>query len=137
MFGWCSVCMFLHGVCTRVLHCVWPATHPNRHLQTVRDKCFEKCIVKPSSSLGSSEQQCLARCCDRCAAGGLSGLPAWQLGCGCGAAGRAAPRSLLVSLSPVKVRGGDPDSHKGCAGHERPGVTADEATLVHCLLNGV
>ncbi|KAK9807251.1 hypothetical protein WJX73_003197 [Symbiochloris irregularis] len=33
--------------------------------QTVRDKCFEKCVTKPSSSLGSSEQQCLARCCDR------------------------------------------------------------------------
>ncbi|CAL5228860.1 g12070 [Coccomyxa viridis] len=32
---------------------------------TVRDKCFEKCVTKPSSSLGSSEQQCLARCCDR------------------------------------------------------------------------
>ncbi len=35
------------------------------YLQTVRDKCFEKCVTKPSSSLGSSEQQCLARCCDR------------------------------------------------------------------------
>ena len=34
-------------------------------LQTVRDKCFDKCITKPSSSLGSGEQQCLARCSDR------------------------------------------------------------------------
>ncbi|KAK9830672.1 hypothetical protein WJX74_001892 [Apatococcus lobatus] len=34
-------------------------------VSTVRDKCFEKCVTKPSSSLGSSEQQCLARCCDR------------------------------------------------------------------------
>ncbi|KAI3424729.1 hypothetical protein D9Q98_008118 [Chlorella vulgaris] len=33
--------------------------------QTVRDKCFDKCVTKPSSSLSSSEQQCLARCCDR------------------------------------------------------------------------
>lgn len=33
--------------------------------QTVRDKCFEKCVTKPSSSLGSSEQQCIARCADR------------------------------------------------------------------------
>ena len=33
--------------------------------QTVRDKCFEKCITKPGNSLSSSEQQCLARCCDR------------------------------------------------------------------------
>ena len=33
--------------------------------QTVRDKCFEKCITKPSSALSSSEQQCLARCADR------------------------------------------------------------------------
>ena len=32
---------------------------------TVRDKCFDKCVTKPSSSLSSSEQQCLARCCDR------------------------------------------------------------------------
>ncbi len=31
----------------------------------MRDKCFDKCITKPSSSLSSSEQQCLARCCDR------------------------------------------------------------------------
>ncbi len=34
-------------------------------LQTVRDKCFAKCIGKPSSTLSSSDQQCLARCCDR------------------------------------------------------------------------
>lgn len=33
--------------------------------QTVRDKCFNKCVTKPSSSLSSSEQQCLAKCCDR------------------------------------------------------------------------
>jgi len=32
---------------------------------TLRDKCWDKCITKPSSSLSSSEQQCLARCCDR------------------------------------------------------------------------
>ena len=43
------------------------------YLQTVRDKCFEKCVTKPSSSLGSSEQQCLARCCDRYAE--VSGKP--------------------------------------------------------------
>jgi import inner membrane translocase subunit TIM13 len=34
-------------------------------MQTVRDKCFDKCVTRPSSSLSSSEQQCLARCCDR------------------------------------------------------------------------
>ena len=34
-------------------------------IQTVRDKCFEKCVTKPSSSLSSSEQQCLSRCSDR------------------------------------------------------------------------
>lgn len=34
-------------------------------IQTVRDKCFEKCVTKPSSSLSSSEQQCLSRCADR------------------------------------------------------------------------
>uniref|UniRef100_A0A061RWW5 Mitochondrial import inner membrane translocase subunit n=1 Tax=Tetraselmis sp. GSL018 TaxID=582737 RepID=A0A061RWW5_9CHLO len=31
----------------------------------VRDKCFEKCVTKPGSSLSSSEQTCLQRCCDR------------------------------------------------------------------------
>lgn len=38
-------------------------------VQTVRDKCFDKCVTKPGNSLSSSEQQCLARCCDRCACG--------------------------------------------------------------------
>jgi len=33
--------------------------------QTVRDKCFAKCITKPSNSLSSGEQTCLSRCCDR------------------------------------------------------------------------
>ncbi len=33
--------------------------------QTVRDKCFKACITKPGTSLSSSEQQCLAKCCDR------------------------------------------------------------------------
>lgn len=37
----------------------------NEFYQTVRDKCFGTCVTKPSSSLSSSEQQCLARCCDR------------------------------------------------------------------------
>lgn len=42
--------------------------------QTVRDKCFDKCITKPSSSLSSSDQQCLARCCDRYAEVGAARL---------------------------------------------------------------
>jgi len=33
--------------------------------QTVRDKCFAKCVTKPSTSLSSGEQTCLSRCCDR------------------------------------------------------------------------
>lgn len=33
--------------------------------QTVRDKCFKACVTKPGTSLTSSEQQCLAKCCDR------------------------------------------------------------------------
>ena len=32
---------------------------------TVRDKCFNKCVTRPSTSLSSGEQACLARCCDR------------------------------------------------------------------------
>ena len=52
----------LRIICTSVIMkysgCSWGG-------QTVRDKCFEKCITRPSSSLGSSDQQCLARCADR------------------------------------------------------------------------
>ena len=33
--------------------------------QTVRDKCFEKCVTRPSSSLSGGEQKCLTNCCDR------------------------------------------------------------------------
>lgn len=33
--------------------------------QNVRDKCFKACITKPGASLSNSEQQCLAKCCDR------------------------------------------------------------------------
>jgi hypothetical protein len=31
----------------------------------VRDKCFQKCITRPGSSMSNSEVQCLANCCDR------------------------------------------------------------------------
>ena len=34
-------------------------------LQTVRDKCFAKCITAPGRSLSSGEQTCLQRCVDR------------------------------------------------------------------------
>lgn len=34
-------------------------------LQTVRDKCFDKCITNPGRSLSGSEQSCLQRCVDR------------------------------------------------------------------------
>lgn len=33
--------------------------------QNVRDKCFKACITKPGASLSNSDQQCLAKCCDR------------------------------------------------------------------------
>jgi len=32
---------------------------------TVREKCFEKCVPKPGTSLSSGEQTCIARCTDR------------------------------------------------------------------------
>ncbi|KAH7431533.1 hypothetical protein KP509_08G054000 [Ceratopteris richardii] len=32
---------------------------------TVRDKCFMKCVTKPSSSLSGSESSCISRCVDR------------------------------------------------------------------------
>mmetsp|Transcript_13243 Transcript_13243/g.23785 ORF Transcript_13243/g.23785 Transcript_13243/m.23785 type:complete len:81 (+) Transcript_13243:85-327(+) len=32
---------------------------------TITNKCFEKCVTRPSSSLSGSEQQCLAKCTDR------------------------------------------------------------------------
>ncbi|XP_022892986.1 mitochondrial import inner membrane translocase subunit Tim13-like isoform X2 [Olea europaea var. sylvestris] len=34
-------------------------------LETVRGKCFEKCITKPGSSLSGSESSCISRCVDR------------------------------------------------------------------------
>lgn len=36
-----------------------------RRAQTVRDKCFAKCIPKPGSSLSSGEVTCISRCTDR------------------------------------------------------------------------
>ncbi|KAG6790736.1 hypothetical protein POTOM_006901 [Populus tomentosa] len=34
-------------------------------MQTVRDKCFAKCITKPGSSLSGSESSCISRCVER------------------------------------------------------------------------
>lgn len=34
-------------------------------METVQKKCFERCITKPGTSISSSEQQCITRCCDR------------------------------------------------------------------------
>jgi len=34
-------------------------------LQTVGNKCFEKCVTKPGSSLSGSESSCISRCVDR------------------------------------------------------------------------
>ncbi|KZP27307.1 hypothetical protein FIBSPDRAFT_1040189 [Athelia psychrophila] len=34
-------------------------------ITTTNDKCFAKCILKPSTSLSSSEETCLTRCLDR------------------------------------------------------------------------
>mmetsp|Transcript_5201 Transcript_5201/g.7960 ORF Transcript_5201/g.7960 Transcript_5201/m.7960 type:complete len:83 (+) Transcript_5201:766-1014(+) len=31
----------------------------------ISEKCFTKCVSKPSTSLGSGEQKCLAMCMDR------------------------------------------------------------------------
>ncbi|XP_047975959.1 mitochondrial import inner membrane translocase subunit TIM13-like isoform X1 [Salvia hispanica] len=37
----------------------------SRLVQTVRGKCFDKCITKPGSSLSGSESSCISRCIDR------------------------------------------------------------------------
>ena len=42
-----------------------PPPEKKNSKQTVRDKCFQKCVVKPSTALSSGEQTCLSRCCDR------------------------------------------------------------------------
>ncbi|VFQ98321.1 unnamed protein product [Cuscuta campestris] len=39
--------------------------HFQRFFETVRDKCFEKCITKPGSSLSGSESSCVSRCVER------------------------------------------------------------------------
>ena len=31
----------------------------------VTDKCFKECITSPGSSMGSSDQKCVAMCMDR------------------------------------------------------------------------
>ncbi|KAG8382579.1 hypothetical protein BUALT_Bualt05G0092300 [Buddleja alternifolia] len=37
----------------------------NAHLETVRGKCFDKCITKPGSSLSGGESSCISRCVER------------------------------------------------------------------------
>ncbi|KAL3834886.1 hypothetical protein ACJIZ3_009622 [Penstemon smallii] len=34
-------------------------------LETVRGKCFDKCITKPGSSLSGGEASCISRCVER------------------------------------------------------------------------
>ncbi|XP_068650949.1 mitochondrial import inner membrane translocase subunit Tim13-like [Aristolochia californica] len=34
-------------------------------IETLRGKCFDKCITKPGSSLSGSESSCISRCVDR------------------------------------------------------------------------
>ncbi|KDN38411.1 hypothetical protein RSAG8_09505, partial [Rhizoctonia solani AG-8 WAC10335] len=34
-------------------------------INKINEKCFAKCVTKPSTSLGSSEETCLSRCMDR------------------------------------------------------------------------
>ncbi|KAF8501440.1 Tim10/DDP family zinc finger-domain-containing protein [Russula emetica] len=34
-------------------------------INKTNDKCFAKCVTKPSTSLSSSEETCLSRCFDR------------------------------------------------------------------------
>ncbi|KDR18929.1 mitochondrial import inner membrane translocase subunit Tim13 [Zootermopsis nevadensis] len=34
-------------------------------LTKMTEKCFKKCIIKPGTSLDSSEQKCVAMCMDR------------------------------------------------------------------------
>lgn len=34
-------------------------------LETVRGKCFDKCITKPGSSLSGGDNSCISRCVDR------------------------------------------------------------------------
>ena len=41
-----------------------PASAPTLS-QTVREKCFAKCVTKPGTSLSSGETTCISRCTDR------------------------------------------------------------------------
>ncbi|AAD25551.1 Unknown protein [Arabidopsis thaliana] len=34
-------------------------------IETLRTKCFDKCVTKPGSSLGGSESSCISRCVER------------------------------------------------------------------------
>ena len=44
-----------------------PPPSLSKHVTTykVTDKCFKKCITSPGSSMGSSDQKCVAMCMDR------------------------------------------------------------------------
>ncbi|XP_043715681.1 mitochondrial import inner membrane translocase subunit Tim13-like [Telopea speciosissima] len=39
--------------------------HAEEFLETIRGKCFDKCITKPGTSLSGSESSCISRCVDR------------------------------------------------------------------------
>lgn len=37
----------------------------DKNMQKINEKCYLKCVPKPSSSLDSGEQACLSKCMDR------------------------------------------------------------------------
>ncbi|GFP92536.1 mitochondrial import inner membrane translocase subunit tim13 [Phtheirospermum japonicum] len=39
--------------------------HAEEFMETLRAKCFDKCITRPGSSLSGSEGSCITRCVER------------------------------------------------------------------------
>ena len=55
-----SFCLFVCKNMATIILTIF--TH---HIKKVTDKCFKKCITSPGSSMGSSDQKCVAMCMDR------------------------------------------------------------------------
>jgi len=42
-----------------------PEVDADTHPQNINEKCFERCVPKPGSSLSSGEQTCLTQCMEK------------------------------------------------------------------------
>ena len=55
----------MRALCANALDALSGAVHRVRRAQKITDKCFTKCVIKPSTRLDDSEKMCTAKCMDR------------------------------------------------------------------------